>query len=119
MEEPVEPASQSHMNAVQEVEQRRIRALLGTQMEFARSLHADAYQLVSPLGVLLTKDQYLGALAAGALQYLAAGQHRHRHSGHLVQVHELRQFVDQPSLHICHRAHGNLRTLGVKRSNQL
>jgi hypothetical protein len=59
------------MSAVREVERRRIRALLSTEMEVARSLHGDDYQLVTPLGALLTNEQYLGAVAAGVLQYLA------------------------------------------------
>jgi len=40
-------------------------------MEVARQLHADDYELVTPLGVVLSKDQYLGAVAAGHLEYLA------------------------------------------------
>lgn len=63
--------SQSDMNAVREVERRRIRALVSTELEIARPLHSDDYQLVTPLGAVLTKEQYLGALATGAVQYLA------------------------------------------------
>ena len=40
-------------------------------MEVARQLHADDYELVTPIGVLLSKDQYLGAVATGDLEYRA------------------------------------------------
>src|SRR4051812_31048117 len=69
--ERVELGSQSDMNAVREVERRRIRALVSTELEVARPLHSDDYELVTPLGAALTKEQYLGALATGAVQYLA------------------------------------------------
>ena len=40
-------------------------------MEVARQLHADDFQLVTPLGAVFSKEEYLGAVAAGILHYLA------------------------------------------------
>jgi hypothetical protein len=44
--------------------------LVSGEVEVARQLHADDYELVTPLGVVLSKKQYLGAVAAGDLHYL-------------------------------------------------
>lgn len=56
--------------AIRQTELRRLRSLVDADMEVARSLHAEAFQLVNPSGGVLTKDQYLGAIAAGAVDYL-------------------------------------------------
>lgn len=56
---------------VRATERERIRALLGGDMEVARRLHADDFQLVTPLGVVLSKDQYLGAIGASDIHYRA------------------------------------------------
>jgi hypothetical protein len=40
-------------------------------MEVADQLHADDFQLVTPLGAVFSKEEYLGAVAAGQLHYLA------------------------------------------------
>jgi hypothetical protein len=52
-------------------EQKRLSALITVNMEAARQLHADDFQLVTPLGAVLFKEEYLGAVAAGHLHYLA------------------------------------------------
>ncbi len=52
-------------------ESERLRALLNGDMEVARKLHADDFQLVTPLGAVFSKEEYLGAIAAGHLHYLA------------------------------------------------
>ena len=39
-------------------------------MEVARQLHADDFQLINPLGQSLSKEQYLGGIASGDLDYL-------------------------------------------------
>lgn len=51
-------------------ERERTRALVSGDMEVARQLHADDYELVTPLGVVLSKERYLGAVAGGDLHYL-------------------------------------------------
>ena len=49
----------------------RLRALAAKDMEVARQLHADDFQLVTPLGAVFSKEGYLGAVAAGHIHYLA------------------------------------------------
>ena len=39
-------------------------------MEVARQLHADDFQLINPRGGSLSKEQYLGGIASGQLDYL-------------------------------------------------
>lgn len=39
-------------------------------MEVARKLHADDFQLITPLGAVFSKEEYLGAVAAGHIHYL-------------------------------------------------
>jgi hypothetical protein len=45
------------------------RALVAGDLGCARALHADDFQLIIPGGMALTKDQYLGGIASGAIQY--------------------------------------------------
>jgi hypothetical protein len=40
-------------------------------MESARRLLAPDFQLVAPIGVVFTREQYLGAISSGAVRYLA------------------------------------------------
>lgn len=51
------------------VERARLLALVERNVELARTLHADDFQLVTPVGMTFSKDQYLGAIAAGGLIY--------------------------------------------------
>ena len=55
----------------EKIERARVRALLDCDIALARELHADHYELVTPLGATLSKEQYLGALADGTLRYRA------------------------------------------------
>ncbi len=52
-----------------DTERRRLRALVSADMAAAGPLHAADYQLVTPSGAALTKDEYLGAVASGELGY--------------------------------------------------
>ena len=52
------------------VERERLRALVNADVETARRLHADDFQLINPLGGSVSKDQYLGAVASGDVRYL-------------------------------------------------
>ena len=51
--------------------QRRLRALITGDKEVAWQIHADDFQLVTPLGAVFSKEEYLGAVAAGIIHYLA------------------------------------------------
>jgi Domain of unknown function (DUF4440) len=59
-----------------DVERRRLRALAGADTVTAAPLHADDYQLITPNGSVMSKADYLGAIASGQLRY----QHRPRRS---------------------------------------
>jgi Domain of unknown function (DUF4440) len=52
------------------IEHQRLKALVDADVATARRLHADDFQLVNPSGATLTKDEYLGQIASGALDYL-------------------------------------------------
>jgi hypothetical protein len=41
-------------------ERKRVRSLLEADVETARRIHADDFQLINPLGGSVSKDQYLG-----------------------------------------------------------
>jgi hypothetical protein len=49
----------------------RLRALVEGDFERAGELHAEDFQLVTPSGQELSKDEYLGRVASGDLNYLA------------------------------------------------
>lgn len=67
-------ATSSHVSSeaddVRSVERMRLSSLLTSDMEVARQLHADDFQLVTPLGSVFSKEEYLGAVAAGILHYV-------------------------------------------------
>lgn len=52
------------------LEHQRLRALVEADIPAASLLHADDFQLINPLGGSLSKDQYLGAIAAGDIDYV-------------------------------------------------
>jgi hypothetical protein len=52
-----------------DTEHRRLRALVSADMATAGPLHAADYQLITPNGFAMTKDEYLGAVASGELGY--------------------------------------------------
>ena len=55
---------------VRSAERKRLSALVAGNMDVARQLHADDFQLVTPLGAVFSKEEYLGAVTAGILHYL-------------------------------------------------
>jgi hypothetical protein len=52
------------------IEGQRLAALVRNDHAVAEPLHADDYELVTPSGARLSKEQYLGGLAAGTMRYL-------------------------------------------------
>ena len=56
---------------VRQVESERLRSLVAADLSTARRLHADDFQLINPVGVPLTKPEYLGQIHSGELDYLA------------------------------------------------
>jgi ketosteroid isomerase-like protein len=55
--------------AVRAVQRQRSTALLNADIPAAERIHADDFQLITPLGAVFSKEQYLGAVAAGILKY--------------------------------------------------
>lgn len=61
---------QAEADLIRATERERLRALVEANLVRARQLHADDFQLINPLGGALTKEQYLGGIASGELDYL-------------------------------------------------
>lgn len=65
-------ARQMHeANVLRETERARLRALVSADVALAHQFHAPDFQLITPIGVSLSRDEYLGAIAAGRIKYLA------------------------------------------------
>jgi len=56
---------------IRDIERARLRALVSGDIAAAQPLHAPDFQLITPIGAALSKDDYLGAIAAGQIKYLA------------------------------------------------
>jgi hypothetical protein len=65
-------AAESHVEAdrIRTTERERLRALVEADVTRAGQLHADDFQLVNPLGGTLSREQYLGGIGSGELDYL-------------------------------------------------
>ena len=61
---------QAEADLIRATERERLRALVEANMEVARQLHADDFQLINPRGGSLSKEQYLEGIASGQLDYL-------------------------------------------------
>jgi ketosteroid isomerase-like protein len=61
---------QAEADQIRATERERLRALVAADIETARKLHADDFQLVNPLGGALSKEQYLEGIASGEIDYL-------------------------------------------------
>ena len=63
-------SSIAEMELLRATERKRLQSLVEANMEVANQLHADDFQLVNPLGGALSKEQYLGWIASGEINYL-------------------------------------------------
>jgi hypothetical protein len=63
-------SSQAEADLIRSTERERLRALVQADTVVARRLHADDFQLINPFGGSLSKDQYLGGIASGVIDYL-------------------------------------------------
>ena len=63
-------ARESDASLIRATERQRLRALVEANIEVARRLHADDFQLINPRGESLSKEQYLGGIASGQIDYL-------------------------------------------------
>lgn len=55
---------------IREAERARLRALVSGDIVEAQQFHALDFQLITPIGAVLSKEEYLGAIAAGQIKYL-------------------------------------------------
>lgn len=55
---------------LRETERARLRALVSADIVRARQLHAPDFQLITPIGAALSKEEYLTAIASGQIRYL-------------------------------------------------
>ena len=55
---------------IRATERKRLHALVNADMEIARQLHADNFQLINPLGETYSKERYLEGIASGEFNYL-------------------------------------------------
>ena len=55
---------------LRDLEARRLRALVIADIETARELHADDYELITPGGRTLSKADYIDSIGSGAMRYL-------------------------------------------------
>jgi hypothetical protein len=62
--------SAAEADRLRATERERLRALVEADMEVAGRLHPDDFQLIEPSGGVLSKEQYLGMVASGEIDYL-------------------------------------------------
>jgi hypothetical protein len=65
--------SVAEADLIRATERRRLRALVDADMEVADPLHAADFQLITPGGAARSKEQYMEAIATGAIDYVKAG----------------------------------------------
>ena len=64
------PRDQAEADLLRATERARLRALVDGNVDRARGLHSPDFQLITPAGTTVTKEQYLGFIASGQLDYL-------------------------------------------------
>jgi hypothetical protein len=55
---------------IQATEQQRLRSLVDVDLDLARAIHSDDFQLVNPLGRASSKEQYLSSVSSGVMDYV-------------------------------------------------
>lgn len=70
VEHPHPLQDESEAGRLRDIERSRLRALVDADIETARNLHAPDFQLITPIGRPLSKEEYLGGIAAGHIDYL-------------------------------------------------
>lgn len=64
------PDPQVESDVIRATERERLRALVAGDAAAARLFHADDFQLINPLGESISKEQYLGGIESGQIDYL-------------------------------------------------
>lgn len=60
----------SEADVIRATERDRLHALVEADVERARQLHAEDFQLINPRGESVSKEQYLGGIESGRIDYL-------------------------------------------------
>lgn len=68
--EQTNTSSIAEIELLRATERKRLQSLVEANIEVANQLHADDFQLINPLGGSLSKEQYLGWIASGMINYL-------------------------------------------------
>ena len=61
---------EKEVELLRSTERQRLRALVSGDVNRAAQLHSDDFQLINPLGGVLSKEQYLGGVGSGRIHYL-------------------------------------------------
>ena len=61
----------SEQELVRQTERERVRMLVAGDVQSARLIHAVEFQLINPAGRAFSREQYLGSLSRGYLDYLS------------------------------------------------
>src|SRR3954453_7255612 len=61
--------SKQMRDSIREIERQRLHALVTGDLAAADLLHADDFQLITPSGRTLSKQDYLGGISSGHLNY--------------------------------------------------
>lgn len=56
---------------IRSTERARVRALVEGNTDEAIGYHGVDFELITPIGAILTREQYLGAIAVGQINYLS------------------------------------------------
>ena len=59
----------SEIETLKEIERTRLKSLVEADMATASALHSDDFQLINPSGRTFSKEQYLGGVSTGNLDY--------------------------------------------------
>ena len=62
--------SATEADLIRSIERKRLKAMVDADMEVAMPLHSDDFQLINPGGGALSKEEYLGLLTSGDVDYL-------------------------------------------------
>ena len=62
--------SAAEIELIRSTERKRLKAMVEADMAVAVQMHADDFQLINPRGGALSKEEYLGLVAAGDVNYL-------------------------------------------------
>lgn len=64
------PRIAAEKDMIRDIERLRLSHLVAGNIIAARELHADDFQLINPMGKAFSREEYLGSLASGYLDYL-------------------------------------------------